>query len=178
MNTVVNFSSVMSLLLSERSKTKNRLISKPVSAWRKSSPAAIFSAKTVFHCTCGAGVKNCKETLLRKVSGPTAHVAGAGLKIGGLRPSDTSQGVYLQSGARQAYPVWLLLCRIHFLLYSEFVERKPGNQKRKKNTAVINASHSSLCDSLNHIREPRQAGNQPDDRDNQICLFHDNSPPF
>ena len=67
------------------------------SACRKSSPAAIFSAKTGFHCTFGAAVKTCKETLLRKASDLTAHVAEVGLKVRGLRPSDTSQWVYRQS---------------------------------------------------------------------------------
>ena len=49
------------------------------SACRKSSPAAIFSARTGFHCTFGA-VKTCS----------------GGLAVGGLRPSDTSHGVYRQ----------------------------------------------------------------------------------
>jgi len=62
-----------------------------VSACRKSSPAAIFSDRTGFHCTFGAAVKTCKETLLRKASDLTAHVAEVGLTVGGLRPSDTSQ---------------------------------------------------------------------------------------
>ena len=51
---------------------------------------AIFSAETGFHCTKGAVVKTCKETLLRKATEPTAHVAGLGIRVGGLRPSDTS----------------------------------------------------------------------------------------
>ena len=66
-------------------------------ACRKSSPLAIFSAKTGFHCTFGAAVKTCKETLLRKASDLSAHVAEVGLAVGGLRPSDTSHGVYRQS---------------------------------------------------------------------------------
>ena len=68
------------------------------SACRKSSPLAIFSDKTGFHCTFGVAVKTCKETLLRKASDLTAHVAEVGLAVGGLRPSDTSHGVYRQSG--------------------------------------------------------------------------------
>jgi len=51
---------------------------------------AIFSAETGFSCTFGAAGETCKETLLRKASEPTAHVAGFGLKVGGLRPSDAS----------------------------------------------------------------------------------------
>ena len=38
----------------------------PVSACRKSPPAAAFSAKTRFPCACGAAGETCKETLLRK----------------------------------------------------------------------------------------------------------------
>jgi len=34
----------------------------------------------------------CKETLLRKVSEADAHVVSFGMKVGGLRSSDTSQG--------------------------------------------------------------------------------------
>jgi len=51
---------------------------------------AIFSAETGFSCTFGADGETRKETLLRKASEPTAHVAGFGLEVGGLRPSDTS----------------------------------------------------------------------------------------
>ncbi|MCI5955934.1 MAG: hypothetical protein MRZ54_03010, partial [Clostridiales bacterium] len=39
---------------------------------------AIFSAETGFTCACGAAGEPCKETLLRKASEPTAHVAGFG----------------------------------------------------------------------------------------------------
>ncbi|MBQ7867673.1 MAG: hypothetical protein IJ354_05955, partial [Clostridia bacterium] len=52
------------------------------------------------HCTFGAAVKTCKETLLRKASDLTAHVAEVGLTVRGLRPSDTSQWVYRQSATR------------------------------------------------------------------------------
>ena len=41
---------------------------------------AIFSAETGFTCACGAAGESCKETLLRKASEPTAHVAGFGLQ--------------------------------------------------------------------------------------------------
>ncbi len=56
---------------------------------------AIFSAgeSTVCLLACGSpGGKRRKEALLCKASEPTAHVAGLGIKVGGLRPSDTSQG--------------------------------------------------------------------------------------
>jgi len=53
---------------------------------------AIFSAETGFSCTFGAAGETRKETLLRKASEPTAHVAGFGLEVGGLWPSDTSHG--------------------------------------------------------------------------------------
>ena len=58
------------------------------SACRKSSPAAILSARTRFPCACGAAGETCKETLLRKASESTAHVAGFGIQLGGLRPSE------------------------------------------------------------------------------------------
>ena len=72
-------------------------------ACRKSSPLAIFSAKTGFHCPFGAAVKTYKETLLRKASDLSAHVAEVGLAVGGLRPSDTSHGVYRQSAGGTDY---------------------------------------------------------------------------
>jgi len=54
---------------------------------------AIFSDETVFPCALGTAGEDCKEALRSKASGPTAHVAGAGMKVGGLRPSDTSRGL-------------------------------------------------------------------------------------
>ena len=44
---------------------------------------AIFSAETGFTCAYGAAGEPCKETLLRKASEPTAHVAGFGLQSEG-----------------------------------------------------------------------------------------------
>ena len=55
---------------------------------RKSPPVAAFSAKTHFPCAFGAAGETCKETLLRKASESTAHVAGFGIQLGGLRPSE------------------------------------------------------------------------------------------
>ncbi|MCI6377220.1 MAG: hypothetical protein MR842_05625, partial [Clostridiales bacterium] len=52
----------------------------------------IFSAETGFTCACGAAGEPCKETLLRKASESTAHVAGFGLLFGGLRPSKPPMG--------------------------------------------------------------------------------------
>jgi len=45
--------------------------------------------------------------LLRKAAEPTAHVAGLGTRVGGLRPSDTSQWVYQQSvrGTQKRPPI-------------------------------------------------------------------------
>jgi len=68
-----------------------------LSGRRKSSPAAIFSAETVFPCAKGAAGENGKETLLRKASEADAHVVSFGTRVGGLRPSDTSHRVYRQS---------------------------------------------------------------------------------
>ena len=42
-------------------------------------------------------MKTCKETLLRKASDLTAHVAAVGLAVGELQHSDTSHGVDRQS---------------------------------------------------------------------------------
>ena len=39
--------------------------------------------------------ETCKETLLRKASEADAHVVSFGWEVGGLRPSDASQGGYL-----------------------------------------------------------------------------------
>jgi len=50
---------------------------------RKSSPAAIFSAETVFPCARGAAGENGKETLLRKASEADAHVVSFGTRVGG-----------------------------------------------------------------------------------------------
>ena len=73
------------------------LIYTPLSGRRKSSPAAIFSDETFFPCAFGTAGEECKETLLRKASEADAHVVSFGLKVGGLRPSDTSQRVYQPS---------------------------------------------------------------------------------
>jgi len=48
---------------------------------------AIFSAETGFTCACGAAGEPRKETLLRKASEPTAHVAGFGLQSEGTEVS-------------------------------------------------------------------------------------------
>ena len=75
----------MILIVQEPAKAPDRLA--------KKLAKAIFSAETGFSCTFGAAGETCKETLLRKASEPTAHVAGFGMKVGGLRPSDASQGL-------------------------------------------------------------------------------------
>ena len=53
---------------------------------------AIFSAETGFTCACGAAGEPCKETLLRKASEPTAHVAGFGLQSEGCGPPTPPKG--------------------------------------------------------------------------------------
>ena len=53
------------------------------SACRKSSPAAIFSDRTRFPCAFSAAGETRRETLLRKASESTAHVAGFGIQLGG-----------------------------------------------------------------------------------------------
>ena len=104
------------------------------SACRKSSPLAIFSDKTGFHCTFGAAMKTCKETLLRKASDLTAHVAEVGLAVGGLRPSDTSHGFIdsLKEPARMVQApcfclssIILLGVRRFKLLFSGYLFNRP-----------------------------------------------------
>ena len=68
----------------------------PVSACRKSPPAAAFSAKTRFPCACGAAGETCKETLLRKPSESTAHVSEAGRPLEAGSLSRASAGCLLQ----------------------------------------------------------------------------------
>ncbi len=63
-------------------------------ACRKSPPAAAFCAKTRFPCAFGAAGETCKETLLRKASESTAHVAGFGIPFGGLRPSKPHESFF------------------------------------------------------------------------------------
>ena len=57
-------------------------------ACRKSPVAPAFSDKTRFPCAFDAAGETCTETLLRKASESTAHVAGFGIQLGGLRPAD------------------------------------------------------------------------------------------
>ena len=58
------------------------------SACRKSPVAPAFPAKTRFPCAFSATGETRKETLLRKASESTAHVAEFGIQLGGLRPSE------------------------------------------------------------------------------------------
>ena len=63
-------------------------------ACRKRPPQAAFSDKTRFPCAFGAAGETCKETLLRKASESTAHVAGFGMQLGGLRPSEPPKRIF------------------------------------------------------------------------------------
>ena len=65
----------------------------------KKSASAAFSAKTRFPCACGVAGETCKETLLRKASESTAHVAGFGIQLGGLRPSETPKRFFDNLGS-------------------------------------------------------------------------------
>ena len=69
-------------------------------ACRKSSPAAIFSARTRFPCASGAAGETCKETLLRKASESTAHVAGFGFH------SEGTEGSVCPVARREAPALW------------------------------------------------------------------------
>jgi len=62
---------------------------------QKSSPAAIFSAEIApfaYSPMARRAANGVRKALLRKATEPTAHVAGLGTRIGGLRPSNTSLG--------------------------------------------------------------------------------------
>ena len=62
---------------------------------RKSSPAAIFSgAVRLLRLRLPSGGRRRKETLLRKASESTAHVAGFGIQLGGLRPSEPPKRLF------------------------------------------------------------------------------------
>ncbi|MCI5955684.1 MAG: hypothetical protein MRZ54_01720, partial [Clostridiales bacterium] len=63
---------------------------------------AIFSAETGFTCAYGAAGEPCKETLLRKASEPTAHVAGFGLQSEGYGPPTPPKGFIDSLTARPA----------------------------------------------------------------------------
>ncbi len=68
---------------------------------RKSSLMRSFPPKVApfaYSPTARRAANGVRKALLRKAAGPTAHVAGPGIKIGGLRPSDTSPRVYALSG--------------------------------------------------------------------------------
>ena len=62
------------------------------SACRKSSPAAIFSDRTRFPCAFSAAGETRRETLLRKASESTAHVAGFGFHLEGCGPPNLLNG--------------------------------------------------------------------------------------
>ena len=51
-------------------------------------------AALVFAHACGAAGETCKETLLRKASEFTAHVAGFGIQLGGRWPSEPFKRVF------------------------------------------------------------------------------------
>ena len=64
---------------------------------RKSSLWDLFRRNRFLLFAALMARETCKETLLRKASEPSAHVAGFGTRVGGLRPSDTTYGVYRQA---------------------------------------------------------------------------------
>ena len=61
---------------------------------RKTSPLAIFSDRTRFPCACGAAGETRRETLLRKASESTAHVAGFGFHSEGCGPPNLPNGFF------------------------------------------------------------------------------------
>ena len=71
---------------------------------RRKARCAIFSAETDFSCTFGAVGETCKETVLRKASEPTAHVAGFGTRVEGLLPPTPPKGNTLKELPKQQLP--------------------------------------------------------------------------
>ena len=61
---------------------------------RKSSPLAIFSDRTRFPCVFDAAGETRRETLLRKASESTAHVAGFGFHSEGCGPPNLPNGFF------------------------------------------------------------------------------------
>ena len=67
----------------------------------------LFCREALFACSPSAGqaAKHIREALLRKAAETDVRAAGFGIKIGGLRPSDTTQ--FLDSlrliGAKRSY---------------------------------------------------------------------------
>jgi len=68
---------------------------------------AIFSAEGLHRLptrlTARRAANGVRKALLRKAAEPTAHVAGFGTRIRGLRPSDTSQGFIDKLNEHPAY---------------------------------------------------------------------------
>ena len=64
------------------------------SACRKSPAAPAFPAKTRFPCAFSTAGETRKETLLRKASESTAHVAGFGIQLGGRGPPNLPEGFF------------------------------------------------------------------------------------
>ena len=65
-----------------------------MNACRKSSPLAIFSDRTRFPCVFDAAGETRRETLLRKASESTAHVAGFGFHSEGCGPPNLPNGFF------------------------------------------------------------------------------------
>ena len=73
----------------------NGLLRQAVSGRPKSSPDGdLFCRGALFACSPAArrAAKSVRKALLRKAAETDVHAAVFGMKIGGLRPSDTSQG--------------------------------------------------------------------------------------
>ena len=75
-------------------------------AGTKARQTAIFCAvKRSLPAICGSpGGK--ERALLRKAAETNVHAAGFGIKIGGIRPSDTSQVFSTVCGAACSQPLW------------------------------------------------------------------------
>ena len=85
------------MLMYIEGKTKQAFSSRPVQCvekarLRRSFPPGLRRPPTPPSAAPGGGRR--KETLLRKASESTAHVAGFGMQLGGLRPSEPPKRVF------------------------------------------------------------------------------------
>ena len=79
----------------------------PLSGRQKSSPnGELFCREALFAYSPAArrAAKSVRKALLRKAAETDVHAAGFGTKIGGLRPSDASQGFFDSLKSTMRFP--------------------------------------------------------------------------
>ena len=109
--------------------------------------------------------KSRKEALLTQSTGPTAHVAGAGTRVRGLRPSDTTQassanaslsrgawGVTPNGGRRFACALWAL---------ARSAKRTGGVNRNERGARQCPARRLRLRGTLGRCPTPRQGTQSP-----------------